>query len=246
MIMILVGGMPTYPSKKMANRQLGWWHSQLNGKSNNPWLQTTNQKHESGDFVLTFRWRPKCMTKYAWRCLRFLWQNMQSKDNVKTPPLPEKVRWEAHTLNRMCMPFFWQFMTRRPKSLWPSRLLGCHMSHGQLLLLRLLSVGNVVQVNHGSYNLLMQARRSSSKKGSTPNVPVVNHMCQDPVLFKRSCTENTPTSCWTRDNFWQFVTCWPWKQGPSRLLGAIMCHLMLWFTLGLNVWDLENLHGYYS
>ena len=128
-------------------------------------------------------------------------------------------------------------------SMAKQRLLGCHMSHGQLLLLQVLSVGNVVQVTHGSYNLLMQAQSSSSNKGSTPNAPVVNHMCQGPVLFKRSCTENTPTSCWTHANFWQFVTCWPWKQGPSGLLGAIMCHLMLWFTLGLNVWDLENLHS---
>ena len=66
----------------------------------------------------------------------------------------------------------------------------------------------------------------------------ITPLCQDPVLFEWSCTENTSTSCWTRANFWQFVTCWPWKQGPSRLLGAIMCHPILWFTLRLNVWDL--------
>ena len=81
-----------------------------------------------------------------------------------------------------------------------------------------------------------------SQPGSTITAYWIIHLCQDPVLFEWSCTENTSTSCWTRANFWQFVTCWPWKQGPSRLLGAIMCHLMLWFTLGMNVWDLENLH----
>ena len=32
----LVGGWPT-PLKNMTNRQLGWWHSQLNGKINNVW-----------------------------------------------------------------------------------------------------------------------------------------------------------------------------------------------------------------
>ena len=74
----------------------------------------------------------------------------------------------------------------------------------------------------------------------------ITPLCQDPVLFEWSCTENTSTSCWTRANFWQFVTCWPWKQGPSRLLGAILCHHILWFILGLNVWDLENLHSKYQ
>ena len=39
----MVGGIPT-PLKNDGVRQLGWWHSQLNGKSlKKSWFQTTNQ-----------------------------------------------------------------------------------------------------------------------------------------------------------------------------------------------------------
>jgi hypothetical protein len=38
----LVGGIPT-PLQNMTNRQLGLWHSKLNGKHKIPWFQTTNQ-----------------------------------------------------------------------------------------------------------------------------------------------------------------------------------------------------------
>ena len=50
------------------------------------------------------------------------------------------------------------------------------MPHGHLLL-RVLSVGSVMQVTHSLYNLLMQERESSTKKGSTINV--ANNDCQE-------------------------------------------------------------------
>ena len=52
----LVGGIPT-PLQNMTNRQLGLWHSKLNGKHKIPWFQTTNQiLWFSYGFPMVFLW----------------------------------------------------------------------------------------------------------------------------------------------------------------------------------------------
>ena len=235
---LLVVCLPT-PLKNMPNRQLGWWHSQTEWKVKK--IHGCKPPTRNTSRVILF-W-PSDGGQNAWQNMHE-WDALGFCDKI----CKAKTMLRHHLCQRKCIgstyteqdvhAFFLAVYDLSPKYLWPSRLLGCHMSHGQLLLLRVLSVGNVCK-SPMVHTLAHAGTKLVIKKGSTPNVPVVNHMCQEPVLFKRSCTENTPTSCWTRDNFWQFVTCWPWKQGPSRLLGAIMCHLMLWFTLGWNVWDLE-------
>ena len=54
----LVGGIPT-PLQNMTNRQLGLWHSKLNGKHKIPWFQTTNQiLWFSYGFPMVFLWFP--------------------------------------------------------------------------------------------------------------------------------------------------------------------------------------------
>ena len=49
----LVGGWPT-PLKNMSESQLGWWHSQLNGKSFKiPWFQTTQIRSHKHPISIT-------------------------------------------------------------------------------------------------------------------------------------------------------------------------------------------------
>ena len=60
-----------------------------------------------------------------------------------------------------------------------------------------------------------------SQPGSTITAYWIIHLCQDPVLFEWSCTENTSTSCWTRAIFWQFCDLLAMK---ARTKQAIRCH----------------------